>query len=187
MRTFIAVELDEACRRRLARAVELLRPMAGGVRWVSAESMHLTLKFIGEVDELAIPGAIDALGPAAEGAEPFTMRVAGVSGFPSRGRPRVIHVGIEEPGRALTALQAAVEAAVAEELGVSPERRRWTPHVTLGRVKDARRCPRVEEIAAAVPDQDFGRVDVDSFVLMASELRPNGAVYTPVHRFPLGG
>ncbi len=70
---------------------------------------------------------------------------------------------------------------------MAPERRRWTPHVTLGRVKDARRCPRVEQIAAAVPEQDFGRVEVDSFVLMASELRPAGAVYTPVHRFPLGG
>ena len=187
MRTFIAVELDETCRRRLVKTVELLRPMAGGVRWVSPESMHLTLKFIGEVDELAIPGAIEALGPAAGAAEPFTMRVAGVSAFPSRGRPRVIHVGIEEPDGVLAVLQSAVEAALAEELGVAPERRRWTPHVTLGRVKDARRCPRVEQIAAAVPEQDFGRVEVDSFVLMASELRPAGAVYTPVHRFPLGG
>ncbi len=148
--------------------------------------MHLTLKFIGEIDELAIPGAIEALGPAAEAAEPFTMRVTGVSGFPPRGKPRVIHVGIEEPDGVLAALQKAVEAAVAEELGVAPEGRRWTPHVTLGRVKDARRCPRVEEIAAAVPDRDFGQVYVESFVLMASDLRPTGAVYTPVHRFPLG-
>ncbi len=105
MRTFIAIELDEACRRRLVKAVELLRPTAGGVRWVSAESMHLTLKFIGEVDELDIPGAIEALGPAAEAGEQFTMRVSGVSGFPPHGRPRVIHVGIEEPDGVLAALQ----------------------------------------------------------------------------------
>jgi 2'-5' RNA ligase len=187
MRTFIAIELDDACRRRLVKAVELLRPLAAGVRWVSAESLHLTLKFIGEMDELAVPAAIEALGPAAAVAEPFTMRVAGVSGFPPHGKPRVVHVGIEEPSGVLAAVQATVEHVLAEGLGVAPEGRRWTAHITLGRVKDARRCPRVEQIAAAVPEQDFGLVDVDSLVLMASDLRPTGAVYTPVHRFHLGG
>ena len=187
MRTFVAVELDEDCRRALLRAVERLKPMAGGVRWVGAESMHLTLKFIGEVDELAIPGAISAVQPAADEAAPFDMRVAGVSGFPPSGKPRVIHVGVEEPGGRLAALQAAVESALARELGVAPEQRRWTPHVTLGRVKDNGRCPRMEQIAAQVPEQEFGTVYVESFVLMASELRPTGAVYTPLHRFLLGG
>jgi RNA 2',3'-cyclic 3'-phosphodiesterase len=186
MRTFIAVELDEACRRRLVRTVELLRPTAGGVKWVSPESMHLTLKFIGEVDELAIPGAIEALEAAAGAAGPFTMRVRGLSGFPPHGKPRVIHVGVEEPEGALAALQAAAEQAVVGALGVAPEGRRWVPHITLGRVKDSRRCPRTEQIAAAVPQQDFGEVEVDSFVLMASELRPTGAVYTAIHRFRLG-
>jgi 2'-5' RNA ligase len=167
-------------------AVERFKPLAGGVRWVGAEAMHLTLKFIGEIDELAIPGAIEAMQPAAEGAEPFDMRVAGVAGFPPSGKPRVIHVGVEEPSGRLAAIQTAVESALARELGVAPEQRRWTPHITLGRVKDSRRCPRMEQIAAAVPEQDFGTVYVESFVLMASDLRPAGAVYTPVHRFELG-
>ena len=60
------------------------------------------------------------------------------------------------------------------------------PHLTLGRVKDRRRCPTVQEVAAAVKDQDFGRVEVDSMVLMRSELHPTGAVYTPLRRLPLG-
>jgi len=187
VRTFVAVELDDACCRALAGAVERLRPVAAGVRWVRPEAMHLTLKFIGEIDELAVPRAIEAMRPAADAAGPFTMAIAGLSGFPPRGTPRVIHVGVEEPDGTLTALQAAVEQALAEELGVAPEKRRWTPHITLGRVKDRRRCPRMEQIAAALPDQDFGEVRVGSFVLMQSELRPTGAVYTPLHRFALGG
>ena len=186
MRTFVAVELDADCRRALLKAVERLKPLAGGVRWVEPEAMHLTLKFIGEVDELAIPGAIEAMLPAAEAAEPFDMHVAGVSGFPPSGKPRVIHVAVEEPTGRLAALQAAIESALALELGVAPEQRRWTPHVTLGRVKDSRRCPRVEQIAVALPEQEFGTVYVESFVLMASELLPSGPVYTPVHRFGLG-
>ena len=187
MRTFVAVELDDECRRALCNAIERLKPLAGGVRWVRAEAVHLTLKFIGEIDECAVPGVIEALEPAAAASEPFSMRIAGLSAFPSRGRPRVIYGGVEERSGTLMALQAAVESAVAEELGVAPERRRWTPHITLGRVKDARRCPRMEQIAAALPDQDFGEVCVGSFVLMQSELRPTGALYTPLHRFALGG
>lgn len=187
MRTFVAVELDDACRRALQGALEALRPTAPGVRWVKAESLHLTLKFIGALDEADLPRAVECLGAAAEGAESFSMTVSGLSGFPPRGVPRVIHVGLHEPTGALAALHRAVEGALAGELRIPKEKRRFVPHVTLGRTKDRRRCPSMDEISAAVADQDFGRVEVDSFVLMHSDLRPGGAVYTPLHRFPLSG
>jgi 2'-5' RNA ligase len=186
VRTFVAVELNDACRRALAGAAEALREATPGVRWVRPEAMHLTLKFIGELAEPDLPAAFERLGEVAAEGRPFTMEVAGVSGFPRRGKPRVIHVGVEEPNGALMDLQAAVEEALADELGVAPERRRYVPHVTLGRVKDRRRCPSVAEIAGLLDDQQFGRVEVDRFVLMMSELRPTGAVYTPLHTFPLG-
>ena len=75
---------------------------------------------------------------------------------------------------------------MSSELGIAREGRRFTAHVTLGRVKDRRACPPMDVISGAVADQDFGRVAVDSMALMKSDLRPDGAVYTRLHAFPLG-
>jgi 2'-5' RNA ligase len=186
MRTFVAIELDEACRRRLVATVEVLRRVSSGVRWVKAPSMHLTLKFIGELRELDLPRAIAALGPAAASAEPFEMTVAGLSGFPPTGVPRVVHVDVAESTGTLVSLQRAVDAALEDELGLAREKRRYVPHVTLGRVKDRRAGPRMDDLASALDRQDFGTVPVDSMVLMKSDLRPDGAVYTPLHVFQLG-
>ena len=186
MRIFVAVELDEPCRRALAAVQEVLKGAAGGVRWVRPEGIHLTLKFIGPLDEQDLPAAVECLEAAAAGSVPFTMEVAGLGGFPARGTPRVIHVGVREPTGTLLALQAAVEAGLAERLAIAPEGRPYVPHLTLGRVKDRRACPPMERIAQAVADQQFGSVRVDSMVLMKSDLHAGGAVYTPLHRFALG-
>ena len=185
MRTFVAIELGEACRAALADAADRLRSTVGGVRWVRVESLHLTLKFVGELAESDLPAAAQVLDDAAAAVQPFTMQVCGLSGFPPRGVPRVIHVGAEEPTGALSELQRRVEEGLERGLGIAREKRRYVPHLTLGRVKDRRRCPSMQEIAALVPDQEFGRVEVDCIVLMKSDLRPSGAVYTPLQRFPL--
>lgn len=187
MRTFVAIELDERCRGRLVRAVEGLRAVADGVRWVKAESLHLTLKFIGEMAEKDLPAAIEGLEAAGAGLPPFAMAVRGLSAFPPRGRPRVIHVGCEEPDGVLMSLQGRVEAGLRDALGIAPEKRRYIAHITLGRVKSRGSCPAVEDLAAAAGSQEFGTVAVDSFVLMRSELLPGGAVYTAMHRFGLVG
>ena len=186
MRAFVAVELDDACRAALRGALARLRDVARGVRWVGPESLHLTLKFIGELAEADLPRAVASLEAAAASARPFTMHVCGLSGFPPRGTPRVIHVEVREASGVLRGVQAEVEEGLARDLGVAKEKRPFVPHLTLGRVRDRRRCPGVAEISAAVADQDFGEVEVDSVVLMKSDLRPTGAVYTPLHRFPLG-
>jgi len=187
MRTFVAAELDAACRDKLWKAIEILRGQAGGVRWVKPNALHLTLKFIGQLPETEVPTALAALEPAAQGAPPFSMRVAGISGFPARGTPSVIFARVEETTGSLVALQAAIDAALNEHLGVERERRRYVPHITLGRVKDRRKCPGVELLAQAVQDDQFGAVDVDSVVLMKSDLTPQGAIYTPLRRFALRG
>ena len=160
MRTFVAIELTDGCRRALARAADIVRPIAPGVRWVRPEAIHLTLKFIGDLPEADLPDAIGCLEAAAEGVGPFAMALSGLSGFPPRGTPRVIHVGIGEPTGTLAALQKAVDRGLSGKLRIPRERRRFTPHVTLGRVRDRRRCPSVEEIGAALTDQDFGTVSL---------------------------
>ncbi len=185
MRTFVAVELDDECRERLLDALAALRDAAGGVRWVKPQALHVTLKFIGELKEPDLPDAVRMIQSACEGAEPFRMRVADLSGFPPHGTPRVIHVKAHAPDDALEELHEAVEGALADGLGVKREKRKYIPHITLGRVKKRSACPPLEELRATVPRQEFGTVEVNSIVLMKSDLRPEGAVYTPLQHFPL--
>jgi len=185
MRTFVAIELPDACRRRLTEAVEQLRRGAGGVKWVRTESAHLTLKFIGELPELDLPAAIEALRTGAQGASPFSFRVQGISVFPPKGAPRVIHAPVEEPTGALAGLAQSVDRALCEGLGVAPEKRSFKPHITLGRVKKPRDCPPIETLAGLVPNADFGEAQAREIILMKSDLTPRGAVYTPVERVKL--
>ena len=177
MRIFVAIELNEVCRAALEDGVAELRERVPGVRWVRPESLHLTMKFVGDLAEVDVPDVIDSLSDVV--GSRFEMHVAGISGFPSRGALRVIHAGvIDDDGDVLAPLHAAVE----EALGMKPEARGFVPHITLGRVKKSR-----QDLSAADLEADtwFGRVGVDSFVLMRSVLGRGGAVYDVVHRFPL--
>ena len=187
MRTFVAVELDQNCREGLLRAIEALRPLTGGVRWVKAGALHLTLKFIGELPEAELAAAEAALQPVAHMARPFSMHVSGLSGFPRRGKPNVVFADVQEPTGTLLTLQQAVDGALEDSLGIQRERRAFVSHVTLGRVKDRRGCPDVATLAQTLAEDDFGTIAVSSFVLMESDLTPRGAIYTPLRHFPLGG
>ena len=186
MRTFVAIELTEPCRRKLGEAVERLRGEARGVRWVDAKCAHLTLKFIGDLRERDLPDAIAALSSLASAWEPFLFRVKGLSGFPPKGRPRVIHAPVHEPGGVLSSLAVAVDLALFEAVGVAREKRPYKGHVTLGRVKDPKVCLPIDEIAAMLPEADFGEVPVEEIVLMKSDLTPRGPIYSPLERLPLG-
>ena len=186
MRTFVAIELDEDCRRRLARAQEALRRGCGGVRWVRPEGLHLTLKFIGELPEIDIPSAVSAISSAASQSSPFRMALQGISGFPPKGSPRVIFAGVKEPSGVLVELAKAVDGGLCEALGTAREKRPFKSHVTLGRVKNPRDCLPVSELSGLVVDADFGTVAVEDVVLMKSDLTPTGAIYTPMERIKLG-
>jgi 2'-5' RNA ligase len=185
VRTFVAVELDDGCRQALLRAVAALEGAAKGVRWVRAEALHITIKFIGELDPRDLGRTIECLRVAACSSDPFTMDIAGLGAFPSRSRPRVIHVGVGEGAAELTRLQEAVDGKLADELGLPAEGRRYVPHVTLGRVRKRRGCLELDGLKTLLPTQEFGSVRVDSFVLMESKLQPSGAIYSKLHTFPL--
>ena len=156
MRTFVAIELTEPCRRKLGEAIERLRGVVPGVRWVDAKCAHLTLKFIGDLSERDLPDAITALSGPASACEPFWFRVQGVSGFPPKGRLRVIHAPVHDPDGTLASLAATVDLALFEALRVKRDKRTFRGHITLGRVKDARSCPPLSAIAALLPDAGGG-------------------------------
>lgn len=190
LRLFIAIPLPEPLLRQLAqvqRTLEKEMP-AGSVRWVNPAGIHLTLKFLGDTPEGKIPAIQDVLTAVARRAVPCTFTVGDLGCFPNLRRPRVIWVGVQEPGGQLQALQEAVERAMVP-LGYPREGRGFSPHLTLGRVKDSvpsRDVARIGEIVGATGLGTLGEVRADSFALIRSILKPTGAEYTPLAEFRLG-
>jgi 2'-5' RNA ligase len=176
VRSFVALELDAALRERLSELQKLLRPRLGDVRLVRPDGIHLTLRFLGQAaptQNAALPAPLAA---AAGACSAFEARVAGVGTFPDRGSPRVLWLGLELPEPALLLQQACERAA--RGAGFEPELRPYRPHLTLGRWRE--RAPRPE-----LPDVDLGRTRLVTLGLFHSELRQEGALYTPLARFPL--
>ncbi|HHS96806.1 MAG TPA: RNA 2',3'-cyclic phosphodiesterase [Chloroflexi bacterium] len=159
------------------------------VRWVRAEGIHLTLKFLGETPVAKLPEIKGALAAVARNAPPSTFTVEGLGCFPNLRRPRVIWVGVQEPTGRLAALQDAIEEVMAP-FGYPPEGRGFTPHLTLGRV-NRRVSPgdraRIGEVVSAADVGLLGEAPADRFVLFRSVLKPTGAEYSVLAEFPLQG
>ncbi len=178
LRAFLALELDLALRDRLRELQAELRPRLGGIRLVRPEGIHLTLRFLGHTEPVQVQRMRKALEQAAAVCPPVEAAVSSLGTFPDRGSPRVLWLGIEVPPDVLT-LQEACERA-ARAAGFEPEPRGFRAHLTLGRWRE--RASRPE-----LPPLDLGTTRLDTLVLFRSELRRDGAVYSPVLRFPLQG
>lgn len=179
MRLFVALNLPDAEKQRLSVILDTLRASPLPVRWVQPESLHLTLKFLGEVPDSKVDGIGAAIERAAHEIERFDLELAGFGTFPSRTRPRVFWIGVE-PHPELLRMQANVEDEI-ESLGYPREKRSFSPHLTLGRAKnEGARLDLVEvdRIAAAVVYKTVIRVG--AIDLMRSHLSPKGARYERV-------
>lgn len=177
MRAFVAVFPPLDLREALARAAREL-PVAGDVRWVTPENVHLTLKFLGEVGEKDLARVAEALGPVSERHDPFEALVSGFGAFPSAGKARILWAGIDEGAERLGALARDVEAAL-EPLGFAPETRPYRPHLTLAR---ARRRPVSLGAEAAKPGIRFPVRRMD---LVESVLGGEGAAYSTLVAYAL--
>jgi len=178
IRAFIAIDLPPAVKAALADVAATLggRVPRGVVRWVRPEQMHLTLRFLGDTPTDRLPALAAALDALAAGHAPFALRLTGVGCFPNARRPRVVWVGLGGEEAKLTALAAALEAAL-RPLGWPPEDRPFRAHLTLGRVKDEQAAQGIDW-SAAVPALE---VPVTAVHLIESQLRPDGSVYTVRH------
>ncbi len=185
MRLFVALELPPSHRASLAGVCE--RGRRGGVRWVPAESVHLTLKFLGDVDEEMVPRLKEALVAVAAAAEPFALSLSGGGCFPNARAPRVVWVGLGEGAEEAAALARAVERAL-QPLGFAAENRPFKPHLTIGRVKDPRAAA---PTAARKIEQLLGygapAARVVAVALIKSTLTAEGSRYEEVACWPLGG
>lgn len=167
-------------RERLAAEVERLRPLARDVAWVGPDNFHLTLKFLGGVEAARLDAIAAALADAAATCGPFDLGVGDLGAFPSRTRPRVLWAGIDDGAAAAATLASRLDVVLAP-LGLPPEGRTFSAHVTLGRVRAPRPNPR---LAQALSGGAFGRQRVDRLSLMRSELSPRGARYTELVAVP---
>jgi RNA 2',3'-cyclic 3'-phosphodiesterase len=188
MRIFFAAEIDREIVAKVNDVIARLRRIDGSVTWVKPENHHITINFFGETDEMTAKGLERILEAAVGSVRPFRVSIRGVSGFPSLSRPRVIWVGIENPGGELGALFGSVrEGVIADALPVKAADgdRGYTPHLTIGRVKSV--CSRhLLEEARSLAEMPFGSCVVNEFVLFQSVLGTKGPVYTPLRTFHSG-
>ena len=182
MRLFVALELPSAVRAALGELSARLRPQASrGVRWTDPAGIHLTLKFIGEIEAAAVEAIRGALARV-RADNPVEVTFRGLGWFPNARHPRVLWAGIEAGSR-LAELAAEVERAL-EPIGIAREARNFEPHLTLARIKSEEGLDGLRREAERLGAPEFGRATYSEFDLMESRLRPQGAVYTRVERFP---
>jgi 2'-5' RNA ligase len=187
VRCFIAIDLSEEVRASLDAVQGRLRASAprADVHWIAPASMHLTLKFLGEVTEAGLAGVRGALAAAATGASSIPLSCQGLGAFPGLGRPRVLWAGLRGGLRELGQLAAACERSL-EPIGFAPEKRPFRGHVTLGRVRSPRGLGPIVRAVEAAGEADFGSWTSTEVVLYRSHLRRSGAVYEPLERVRLG-
>ena len=183
LRLFIAAEPSDALRRKLDELSGLLSFRGDGVKWVNSGGIHLTLKFLGAVDEAMVGAIDDAAGRCAHGLGEIRLSVGSVGMFPDARRPRVIWVGLSGDIERLAGLRDALEGACSS-LGFPTEGRAFRPHLTLGRVKERLSTETLKKIEQS-RDAALGEMTIDHIELIKSELKPSGAVYTTLSSYPL--
>ena len=188
MRCFVALDLPDDVRAALERTQASLRREAprADLRWVAPAGLHVTLKFLGEVPEDALAPVADAVRATAAAHAAITLALAGLGGFPSLARPRVLWAGIPTGVAEVGRLAAALER-VLEPLGFPPENRPFRGHVTIARVRSPRGLGRIRAAIEAAPDVDFGSWTANEVILFRSHLRPTGAEYEALATLPLAG
>jgi len=190
VRSFIAVELPSEIRAELASLEERLKARRHPfVKWVDSESIHLTLKFLGNIALATVPQIIDAITKIAQPISPFRLQMGGLGVFPNWQRPQVVWVGIGGEVGKLAILQRDTEAALSP-LGFPPESRSFKAHLTLGRLRE-RTSPKDKqkfgEWVTSIKFETALSFEVNALSLMKSQLTPSGAIYSQLASIELGG
>ena len=189
IRAFVAIELTEQVRENLRHWQAQLK--AGGysfVKWVEPSGIHLTLKFLGNVPENRITSLTAALTEAVKGVGSFRLQLTSPGAFPNLHRPRVVWVGLGGEVEKLLSLQDQVEK-ILNTLGFPRENRPFTPHLTLGRVREGASTADARYLGEAIASlqvESGASFTVTAVILMQSTLTPHGALYHPLAVMPLG-
>jgi 2'-5' RNA ligase len=178
LRSFIAIELPEAVKSALAELQQEFKKCGVDVKWVKPDNIHLTLKFLGNIEEKNVERIVKIIEGICSKYKVFSLEVKGTGVFPNIRSPRVLWVGIER-NSLLTKLQRDVEDEMAS-IGFEREDREFIPHLTLGRFKSSIGKEGLMEEIELHRNDTFGLIDVRSLSLMKSDLKPSGAEYTRI-------
>jgi 2'-5' RNA ligase len=163
----------------ISKLQAILKEVTGGVSWVSPDKLHLTLRFFGAIEEARIPGLLGQLRRDLCHVGPFSVTVRGVGVFPDLRNPRVIWVGLQ--GSGISALYGRIQ----ESLEMEPDRRPFSPHITIGRVRHQTVRGRLTEEILNRGEHHFGSLQVGKLILYRSDLSVRGSVYTSLGEIPL--
>lgn len=179
IRLFIAFPLAEEVRNRIESLITALRTVDKNVKWVKAENLHMTLRFLGDTEERLIDRLSELIDTVATGHSPVRTALAEVGCFPNMARPRVIWIGHDDPDQSLGKIARQIELKV-RELRFPKEKRRFTPHLTIGRM---RRPDGSATIGPALQDLSFEPISIayDRISLYKSTLTPGGPIYEVLH------
>ena len=185
IRTFIAIKISNSIRERIGEFQSRLRQIRGNVKWVRPKSIHITLKFLGDVEEGRIEQISQLVEKAADGVGSFTISVGGVGAFPNERHPRVLWIGVDEGSDILSDLASRIDMALSQ-LGFEKEKRKYSAHLTIGRVRSPKG---IESTIKTMISEGFQQesFEVDEIDVMKSQLHPTGEEYTVLHQIKLKG
>lgn len=184
IRVFIAVDLDPPVIERIYNAIEQLKSIIPGIRWVPKTNLHLTVKFLGDVDEETVHPISATLQEALRLFPPCTINAKGLGVFPDLRRPKILWVGLT--GNEFARMAAKIESSLLP-LGFAPEKRTFTPHLTIGRWRQFDRPPRtLAQELERWREFAFGACTVGKIILFQSVLKPSGATYNQLATVQLG-
>jgi 2'-5' RNA ligase len=176
VRSFIAVAVPPASAERLRVAQEKLMAVEPKIKWVNPDGFHITLKFLGGVEQSRLQALWKAVSGALDGVARFTMHFQGIGAFPNLNRARVVWAGVTDGADELMGIAKRIEA-ISSEHGFEPETRPFAAHLTLGRAREPAPNPALAEAMRELASAELGQVTVDRVLLMKSELTRQGAIY----------
>lgn len=183
VRTFIAINLGSSLHRTLSEVIDKFASSKASVRWVAPEIAHLTLKFLGNVEEARLPEVSATCRKAVEGFNPIELELRAVGCFPNMNRPRVVWLGIEKGKEPLKKLQKNVENEL-ELIGFPKEEREFRAHLTIGRVKGNDGISRLCRLLEEERNIFIGSMRAEKMSVMKSKTMPSGPVYTELKAIP---
>ncbi len=184
IRTFVAIEIDKEIKDRILEFLNQLKKVDADVKWVASENIHITLKFIGYIDEKILPALNKTINDITSCLRSFSIKIEDVGVFPTLKKPRIIFVCARDKENNLLKLYEELENRL-EVLGIKRESRKYVGHITLGRIKSQKNIPKLIDTLNSRSGHFFGQEKANYISLIQSKLTPSGPVYTRLKNFEL--
>ncbi len=184
IRCFIAIEIPDIIKKEIDLFITNLKKISPQIKWVKSGGIHITLKFLGEIEPEICTQVKNVLIEISNIAKPFKINISESGAFPNFNKPRVFWFGLlQDKNQSLNCLNEWIEGKLTE-LGFAPEKRKFSPHLTFGRIRNS---GNYDQLIRFFKDKKFEQktISVTQVVLMKSDLRPTGAVYTPIQIYKL--